>query len=234
MLQVNKINVCYGDLQVLFGVSLEVKEGEMVALVGPNGAGKTTTLRTILGLLQPKKGSINFQGREIHKMSPKDIVNSGISYVPEERAVFPRMTVMENLDLAAISEEAKNTKDESLAWVFQLFPRLKERRKQIAGTLSGGEQRMLVIGRGLMSQPKLLMLDEPSLGLAPKLVKEIFEVVEQINSEGLTVLLVEQNIRQALELADRGYVLEMGEIAFQGRGEELLKKAHIKKVYLGI
>ena len=234
MLKVDKINVFYGDLQALWDVSFEVNEGEKVVIVGANGAGKTTTLRTISGLLRPRSGSIEFLGKRIDKLPPHEIVELGIAHVPEGRRLFPRMTVLENLEVGAYTKRAREKFDDTLEWVFSIFPRLRERKKQIAGTMSGGERQMLAIARGLMSKPKLLMLDEPSLGLAPKLVVKTFEVIERINEEGVTILLVEQNVRHALELADRGYVLETGRITLSGTGEELLKNDYVKKAYLGM
>jgi len=234
MLKVDKINVFYGDLQALWDVSFEVNEGEKVVIVGANGAGKTTTLRTISGLLRPRSGSIEFLGKRIDKLPPHEIVELGIAHVPEGRRLFPRMTVLENLEMGAYTKRAREKFDDTLEWVFSIFPRLRERKKQIAGTMSGGERQMLAIARGLMSKPKLLMLDEPSLGLAPKLVVKTFEVIERINEEGVTILLVEQNVRHALELADRGYVLETGRITLSGTGEELLKNDYVKKAYLGM
>jgi len=234
MLKVDKINVFYGDLQALWDVSFEVNEGEKVVIVGANGAGKTTTLKTISGLLRPRSGSIEFLGKRIDKLPPHKIVELGIAHVPEGRRLFPRMTVLENLEMGAYTKRAREKLEDTLEWVFSIFPRLKERKKQIAGTMSGGERQMLAIARGLMSKPKLLMLDEPSLGLAPKLVVKTFEVIERINEEGVTILLVEQNVRHALELADRGYVLETGRITLSGTGEDLLKNDYVKKAYLGM
>ncbi len=234
MLVVKGINVFYGDLQALWDVSFKVNKGEMVALVGSNGAGKTTTLKTISGLLNPRPGAISFLDKRIDKLPPHKIVELGIAHVPEGRGLFPLMTVIENLKIGAFTPQAWRKMDETLEWIFQLFPILKERKNQLAGTLSGGEQQMLAIGRGLMSRPKLLMLDEPSLGLAPKIVLSLFKLIEEINKEGVTILLVEQNVRQALELVDRGYVLETGKIVLEGRGKELIENEHVKKAYLGI
>lgn len=234
MLNVNNINVFHGDLQALWNVSFEVKEGKVVVIVGSNGAGKTTILRTISGLLRPKSGAITFLGKRIDETSPKSIVELGVVHVPEGRCLFPYMSVLENLEMGAYTREARKRKDETLGWVFQIFPVLKERRKQLAGTLSGGERQMLAIGRGLMARPKLLMLDEPSLGLAPRLVLQVFDIVREINEEGVTVLLVEQNVRRALEIANKGYVLETGRIILEGEGGELLENKHVKKAYLGI
>jgi len=234
MLEVDKINVFYGDLQALWDVSFDVNEGEIVVVVGSNGAGKTTTLKTISGILNPKSGAINFLKERVDKVLPHRIVDLGIAHVPEGRRLFPHMTVLENLEMGASPRRARKRKDKSLEWVYQLFPILKERKNQLAGTLSGGEQQMLAIGRGLMSRPKLLMLDEPSLGLAPKLVIKVFDMIQKINEEGVTVLLVEQNILHALELADRAYVLETGRITLRGRGSELVNNDYVKKAYLGL
>lgn len=234
MLVVDNIDVFYGDLQALWSLSFEVEKGEIAVIVGPNGAGKTTTLRTVSGLLRPRSGSISFLGESIDRTSSHRIVELGISHIPEGRRLFPNMTVIENLKIGAYTLEAWKKKDETLEWIFQLFPILKERMNQSAGTLSGGEQQMLAIGRGLMSRPKLLMLDEPSLGLAPKLILSTFSMIKEINKEGVTVLLVEQNVQQALELADRGYVLETGRVILEDESEELLRNEHVKKAYLGI
>jgi len=234
MLEVNGINVFYGDIQALWDVSFEVGEGELVVIVGSNGAGKTTTLKTISGLMHPEGGSISFLGQRIDQASPHRIVEMGIAHIPEGRGLFPYMTVLENLEMGAYTRRAREKKDESLEWVYQLFPILAERRGQLAGTLSGGEQQMLAIGRGLMSRPRLLMLDEPSLGLAPMLVLDVFETVKQINEQGVTVMLVEQNVRHALELADRAYVLENGRTTLQGTGKELLENDYVKEAYLGM
>jgi len=234
MLEVNGINVFYGDIQALWDVSFEVEEGELMVIVGSNGAGKTTTLKTVSGLMHPEGGSINFLGQRIDQASPHRIVEMGIAHIPEGRGLFPYMTVLENLEMGAYTRRAREKKNESLEWVYGLFPILAERRDQLAGTLSGGEQQMLAIGRGLMSRPRLLMLDEPSLGLAPMLVLDVFETVRQINKQGVTVMLVEQNVRHALELADRAYVLENGRTTLQGTGKELLENEYVKEAYLGI
>lgn len=231
MLAVNKVNVFHGDLQALWDIKFEVDEGEIVTIVGSNGAGKTTILNTISGLLKPKSGSIYFLGQQIDKLPAHKIVKLGICLVPEGRLLFPHMSVMDNLKLGAC---ACGEKEETLEWVLQLFPRLNERKKQIAGTLSGGEQQMLAIGRGLMSMPKLLMLDEPSLGLAPKLVIKVFEIVNKIGEQGVTILLVEQDVRRALQVANRACVLETGRIIQEGSREELLKSKSIRKAYLGL
>jgi len=234
MLKVDEISVFYGDLQVLWDVSFEVKEKEIVVLIGSNGAGKSTTLITISALLTPKKGTIEFNGTRIDHLPPNKIIEHGIVHVPEARRLFPEMTVEENLIMGSLYGEAKRKRYETMDYVYSLFPRLKERKKQTAGTLSGGEQQMLAVGRGLMSLPKLMMLDEPSLGLAPFLVQEIFTIVKQINEAGVTVLLVEQNVRQTLAIADRVYVLENGRIVLQGTGKELLNNEHVKTAYLGV
>lgn len=234
MLSVDKINVFYGDLQALWEVSFNVEKGEIVTIVGSNGAGKSTTLRTISGLLRPRTGSIQFLGETLEKIPPHGIVKLGVAHIPEGRRLFPLYSVMENLKMGAYTRKQIEKKDETLEWVFKLFPILKERRNQAAGTLSGGEQQMLAIGRGLMSRPKLLMLDEPSLGLAPKLVLTLFDLVRKINEEGITVLLVEQNVRHALHLAHRAYVLETGRVVLEGEGDELMDNEHVKKAYLGM
>ncbi len=234
LLEVEKIAAAYGEVRALWNVSFSVGEGEIVTLLGANGAGKTTTMRVISGLLQPLDGEVRFAGRPIHRLRPPRIVETGIVQIPEGRRLWPRMTVLENLDLGAYSPASRPRRQENLAWAFSLFPRLAERRTQLAGTLSGGEQQMLAIGRGLMSRPRLLMLDEPSLGLAPILVREVFNIIRKINAEGVTVLLVEQNVRQALEVATRGYVLETGRITRSGLAPELLQDPEIKRAYLGM
>lgn len=235
MLSLNQIDVYYGNIQALWEVSLEVKEGERIAIVGANGAGKSTLLRTISGLIKPRKGSITFDSKKIHLLGPDEIVRLGVSMVPEGRELFPRLTVRENLELgAAYIGRAYAQAKESLSWIHSLFPILKEREDQLAGTLSGGEQQMLAIGRALMSRPKILMLDEPSLGLAPLLVSEVFKTTTHINREGVTVLLVEQNVRQSLKMAHRAYVLENGRIAMEGTGTELMNDKHVKEAYLGL
>jgi len=234
VLEIKNIDVFYGDVQVVRDVSFEVKEGEVVALIGANGAGKSTTLKTISGLLRPKNGEVIFNGVEIHKVEPYKLIGMGISLCPEARRLFVEMTVEENLDMGSLRGEAKRKRQKTKELVFELFPRLKERRRQLAGTLSGGEQQMAAIGRGLMSLPELMMFDEPSLGLAPILVREIFDVIKKIRSEGTTVLIVEQNTKQTLSIADRAYVLETGRIALQGTGQALLNDEHVKKAYLGV
>ena len=233
MLEIEGIHAYYKDLQALWGVSMHVDEGELVALVGPNGAGKTTTLRVISGLLEPAQGSVRFQGRDLVKESANKIVASGISQVPESGRIFGRMSVLENLELGAFIPHARKIKEQSLKWVYEIFPRLEERRDQRAGTLSGGERQMLAIGRALMSKPRLLLLDEPSFGLAPLLVEQIFEMITEINRQGVTVLLVEQNVRAALELAHRTYVIENGRIVGEGSGDELLSFESVRSAYLG-
>jgi len=234
MLKASGLDVFYGDVQVLWDVSFEVKQGEIVALIGANGSGKTTTLATISSLLRPRKGSVEYEGKPIHTRAPHDMVTLGIAHVPEARRLFPEMTVQENLLLGALTPEAKKTRPEMLEKVFALFPRLKERARQQAGTLSGGEQQMAAIGRGLMSKPRLLMLDEPSLGLSPLLVGEIFRVLNEVHEAGVTVLLVEQNVFKTLSVADRAYVLENGRIVLEGKGSDLLADPHIRQAYLGI
>ncbi len=234
MLDVSDIDVFYGDLQALWGVSLKVEKGEIVALVGSNGAGKTTTLRTISGLLHPRSGSVHFLDKRIDGIPPHKIVEEGVVQVPEGRRLFPQMTVKENLELGAYTKEAWEKRFDTIEWVYTLFPRLKEREKQLAGTMSGGERQMLAVGRALMSKPKLLMLDEPSLGLAPILVMQVFDAVKKIYEEGVSILLVEQNVQKALSIADRGYVLENGRIVLEDIGEGLLNNPHVKKAYLGI
>jgi branched-chain amino acid transport system ATP-binding protein len=233
MLKVENINAYYGDLQALWDVSLEVNDGELVALVGPNGAGKTTTLKVITGLLKLASGSVSFEGYNLGKESVHRIVELGISQVPEGGRIFSGMSVLENLELGAFVPKARKFKDQSMKWVFEIFPRLEERQNQQAGTLSGGERQMLAIGRAMMSKPKLLMLDEPSFGLAPILVQQMFEMIEEINKQGVTVLLVEQNVRLALELAHRSYVIENGRIVGQGAGDDLLSFESIRSAYLG-
>lgn len=233
MLKVDNLNAYYGDLQALWGVSLHVNEGELVALVGPNGAGKTTTMKVITGLLNLASGNVTFHGKDIGKETPHKIVELGISQVPEGGRVFAGMTVLENLELGAFVPEARKAKDQTLNWVYTIFPRLEERQKQEAGTLSGGERQMLAIGRALMSKPKLLFLDEPSFGLAPILVQNMFEMIDAINKQGVTVLLVEQNVRAALELAQRAYVIENGRIVGEGKGDDLLSFESIRSAYLG-
>lgn len=233
MLSVEKINVGYGTIQVLWDVTFNVKQGEKVAIIGPNSAGKTTTLKAIAGLLRIKSGMIEFMGEKISGLPAHEVVKRGIVLVPEGRRLFPKMTVLENLKLGAlVTPEAKAKMKDTLEWVFQLFPVLKERINQRAETLSGGEGQILAIARGLMARPKLLMLDEPSLGLGPIVVSQIFSALEKLNGEG-AILLVEQYVTKALEFSDRAYVLERGKIVMEGTGEELLKNEYIKRVYVG-
>ncbi len=232
MLSIEKVDVYYEDIQALWAVSMEVDEGELVALVGPNGAGKTTILRVISGLLKPSAGNIRFQGSALGRQPANKIVALGISQVPESGRIFTGMTVLENLELGAFVADARKERDSSLKWVYEIFPRLQERERQLAGTLSGGERQMLAIGRALMAKPRLLMLDEPSFGLAPILVEQTFEMVTKINREGVTVLLVEQNVRAALELASKAYLLENGRIVGEGSGEELLTFESVRSAYL--
>lgn len=234
MLEVKDLNVSRGALPVLWNISLEVKKGEVAALIGSNGAGKTTLLSTVAGLLKPSSGNIMFNGKEVNGLLPHQVVNLGISFVPEDRKLFSYMTVGENLLLGAYSSRGKNSKEDILKMVYQLFPVLKEREKQLAVTLSGGEQRMLAIARGLMSNPELLILDEPSQGLSPKLTMEIFRAVEELRKHGLSVLLAEQNVYYALKFSDKAYVMETGKITLKGKGEELLKNKHVKEAFLGL
>ena len=233
MLKVEAIDVYYGDLQALRGVSLEVREGEVVTIIGSNGAGKSTTIRSISGILRPKTGVIRWGDQPIQEMSTADIVELGIVQIPEGRQLFPNMTVLENLELGALNPKAHKVKVDNLKKMFSLFPRLEERKSQTAGTLSGGEQQMLAIGRGLMSNPKILMLDEPSLGLSPLLVNSIFAILRQINQDGMTILLVEQNVHHSLKLAQRAYVLENGELVREGPSQDLLQDDQVCKAYLG-
>ncbi len=234
MLEIKNIDVFYGDVQVIWDISFNVKQGEIVALIGANGAGKSTTLKTISGILRPKKGEIHFNDIPIHKVEPYKLIELGLVHVPEARRLFVEMSVEENLDMGSLKGEAKKEREITKELVFDLFPRLLERRRQLAGTLSGGEQQMLAIGRGLMAKPKLQMFDEPSLGLSPILVKDIFNVIKRIKEEGTTVLIVEQNVKQTLAIADRAYVLENGKIALQGTGAELLNNEHVRTAYLGV
>ncbi|MEW6264025.1 MAG: ABC transporter ATP-binding protein [Thermodesulfobacteriota bacterium] len=233
-LEVRNIDVFYGDVQVIFDLSLKVEEGEVVSIIGANGAGKTTLLRTISGLMHPARGEILFAGRPIQAAPPEQIVEQGIVHVPEGRRLFTLMTVKDNLIVGAFNSRADRIKEATLAEVHQLLPRLKEREYQLAVSLSGGEQQMVAIGRGLMATPKLLMMDEPSLGLAPILVKSIFETVRQIKNKGTTVLLVEQDVKHSLSLSDRAYVLEHGRIALEGPASEVLDNPHVKTAYLGL
>ena len=234
MLKVNGIDAYYGDMLALRNVSIEVNPGEVVSVIGSNGAGKSTLLKAISGILRPRRGSISLEDNDISSAPPSKIVKTGISHVPEGRQIFPTMTVLENLEMGAQFPRTRKARRETMDQVFAYFPRLKERLEQKAGTLSGGEQQMLAMGRGLMSLPALMMLDEPSLGLAPVLVSTIFEIIEQINRQGTSILLIEQNVFHSLKISDRGYVLENGEIALSGSGQELLDNPHIRKTYLGL
>lgn len=233
MLKVENINVYYGAIHALKGISVDVREGEIVTLIGANGAGKSTILRTISGLLRTKTGNILFEGNSVASMAAEEIVKKGISQVPEGRRIFANMTVEENLELGAYIRSDKAGIRKDINKVFERFPRLGERRTQVAGTLSGGEQQMLAIGRGLMSQPRLLLLDEPSMGLAPLLVKEIFSIIKEINASGTTILLVEQNANMALSIAHQAYVLETGRIILSGSAKELAESEEVRKAYLG-
>ncbi len=234
MLEIRNIDVSYGDVQVIWNVSFEVNKGEIVALIGANGAGKSTILKTISGILRPKGGEILFESKPIYKIDPFMLIGLGIVHVPEARRLFVEMTVEENLDMGSLRGRARAQREQTKEMVFELLPRLRERKRQLAGTLSGGEQQMLAVGRGLMSLPKLQMFDEPSLGLAPLLVREIFNTIRKINTEGTTVLIVEQNVKQTLLVANRGYVLETGKITNQGTGQALLSNEHVKTAYLGV
>ncbi|MDI6762298.1 MAG: ABC transporter ATP-binding protein [Thermodesulfobacteriota bacterium] len=234
MLDVLSISVFYDGIQALWGVSFSVQEKAVTALVGSNGAGKTTTLSTVAGLLKPKEGSISFEGSGIDALESHERVEQGISLVPEGRRLFPFLTVQENLEVGAYSKRARPQLSESMKRIYDLFPRLHERKGQLAGTLSGGEQQMLAIGRGLMSRPRLLILDEPSLGLSPLFVLKMFELIQQVNRQGVTILLVEQNVQTTLQIAQRAYVLETGKIVLEGTGARLLEDDHIQKAYLGL
>ncbi|MFC7157427.1 ABC transporter ATP-binding protein [Halomarina halobia] len=234
MLELDGVRSGYDGIEVLHGVDLAVEEGEIVALIGSNGAGKTTTMRTICGVLEPTAGRVAYRGEEIAGRAPHDVVERGIVQVPEDRDLFTGMTVLENLQLGAQTPGARENREANVEYAFELFPRLEERRDQRAGTMSGGEQQMLTIARALMGEPDLLILDEPSIGLAPHLVKEVFRVIEEIHADGLTVLMVEQNVKQTLRLADRGYVMENGEITMSATGEELLADERVVQAYLGV
>jgi len=234
MLEVSDIHAYYGNVHALSGVSLRVELGEIVTLIGANGAGKTTTLRAICGLLKPRHGQILLEGEDLMPLQAHEVVYKGIAMVPEGRGIFARLTITENLDLGAYSRSDRSALPADLERVFGIFPRLKERRKQVAGTLSGGEQQMLAIGRALMARPRLLLLDEPSMGLAPILVESIFETIQAINAEGTTVLLVEQNALMALSIAQRGYVLQTGQIVLSDTAENLKKNEEVQKAYLGV
>jgi branched-chain amino acid transport system ATP-binding protein len=234
VLEVRDIDVHYGDAQALHGMRLSVDEGEVVTLVGSNGAGKTTTLRAISGILATTRGEILFEGQALSKVPAHQRSGLGIGLAPEGRELWPQLTVLENLELGAFSRQARNRRTETLDWVFELFPRLRERTKQLAGSMSGGEQQMVAIGRALMGRPKLLMMDEPSLGLAPVVVSQVFATIRRLHGEGLTILLVEQNLKKALEVAGRGYVVETGTIALSGSSAELLENPVVRTAYLGV
>ncbi len=234
MLKVRQINVSYGDVQVLWDVSFEVRPGEFISLLGANGAGKTTTLNSISGLLRPRSGSIEFLGEDLTRLPAHRMAELGIAHVPEGRRLFPEMTVLENLEMGSLTLEARRRRKDTLEEVFAVFPRLRERQKQEAASLSGGEQQMLAIGRGMMARPRLLMLDEPSLGLAPVIVEQVFRVARQLNERGITMLLVEQNVMHALQYCHRAYVLENGRVVLEGSGAELLLNQHVKEAYLGL
>lgn len=233
MLKVTDLKVFYGVIQAIKGISFEVHQGEVIALIGANGAGKTTILHTITGLIPAKSGKIEFEGKDITKMPGHKIVSLGMAHVPEGRRVFAALTVLENLKLGAYTRTDKNEIEESLKMVYKRFPRLEERKSQLAGTLSGGEQQMLAMGRALMSKPRILLMDEPSMGLSPIYVNEIFDIIKQVSADGTTVLLVEQNAKKALSIADRAYVLETGNIALQGDAKVLMNNESVKKAYLG-
>ena len=234
VLEVKGVDVFYGDVQVLWDVSFEVKKGEIVALFGANGSGKTTSLNTVSSILTPRRGTVTYEGQPLHTRAPHDLVGLGIAHVPEARRLFPEMTVKENLLLGALTPDARKSRPEMLEKVYAIFPRLKEREKQAAGTMSGGEQQMCAIARGLMSKPRLLMLDEPSLGLSPILVTDIFKVIQDVHDAGVTVLLVEQNVFKSLAIADRAYVLGNGRIVLTGTGSGLLADDNVREAYLGL
>ena len=234
MLEVDNAHTYYGNIHALKGISIQVEQGEIVTLIGANGAGKSTTLNTISGLLRPRQGSVRLAGQDLSAVAPHDIVAKGVVQVPEGRRVFSRLTVTENLEMGAYTHADREGNQEAIERVFALFPRLKERQHQVAGTLSGGEQQMLAIGRALMARPKVLLLDEPSMGLAPVLVDSIFDTIRRLHSEGTTILLVEQNARMALQVADRGYVLQTGEIILSDTAENLRQNESVQKAYLGI
>lgn len=234
MLKIEKLNFAYDDLKVLWDVDLEVNKGEIVTVVGANGAGKSTTLKNISRLVKPASGTITFEGKDLRKMQSHQVVEAGLVQVPEGRRIFPEMTVLENLRMGSYVKATRPDRQKNIDWVFELFPRLKEREKQLGGTMSGGEQQMLAIARGLMANPKILLLDEPSLGLSPLLVKNIFDIITGINKEGVTILLVEQNVYQSLRISHRAYVMETGRVVMTGKGDELLNNDHIKKAFLGM
>jgi branched-chain amino acid transport system ATP-binding protein len=233
VLRIENLDFSYGDLQVLWGVSLQVTQGEIVTVLGANGAGKSTTLRNVSRLVRPSRGTITFEGKDLVKLESHQVVEMGIVQVPEGRRIFPEMTVLENLRMGSFVKSTRPDRQRNLERAFSLFPRLAERQKQLGGTLSGGEQQMLAIGRGLMTNPRLLLLDEPSLGLSPLFVKNIFEIIKEINRQGITILLVEQNVFQSLRISHRAYVLETGRVVLSGTGEELLVNDHVKKAFLG-
>ena len=234
LLSIEKLDFAYGDLRVLWGIDLTVHPGEIVTLVGPNGAGKSTTLKNVSRLVSWMGGSIRFAGEDLSRLEPHEVVERGVIQVPEGRRIFPEMTVMENLRMGSFPKSTRGDREKNVDRAFFLFPRLKEREKQLGGTLSGGEQQMLAIARGLMANPRLLLLDEPSLGLSPLLVKNIFGIISEINRQGVTILLVEQNVYQSLRIASRAYVLETGRVVLTGTGEELLNDEHVKKAFLGM
>ena len=234
MLEIRQLDFAYGDLQVLWGIDLSIRQGEIVTLLGANGAGKSTTLKNISGLVRGSSGSITFNGEDLSSLRPHEVVERGVIQVPEGRRIFPEMTVMENLKIGSYPKSTRKDREKNIDRAFTLFPRLKERQKQLGGTLSGGEQQMLAIARGLMANPHLLLLDEPSLGLSPMMVKTIFNIIAEINRQGVTILLVEQNVYQSLHIAHRAYVLETGRIVLSGTGEELLNDEDVKKAFLGM
>ncbi|RNC69839.1 MAG: ABC transporter ATP-binding protein [Desulfuromonadales bacterium] len=234
MLTIKNLNFSYGDLKVLWDIDLEVKQGEIVTVVGANGAGKSTTLKNVSRLVKPTSGTLSFNGTDLTKLEPHQVVEQGIVQVPEGRKIFPEMTVLENLRMGSFIKSSRVDREANIDRAFTLFPRLKERAKQLGGTMSGGEQQMLAIARGLMANPKLLLLDEPSLGLSPLFVKFIFEIITEINKQGVTILLVEQNVYQSLRIANRAYVLETGRVVLTGTGEALLNDDHVKKAFLGM
>ncbi|HET8723721.1 MAG TPA: ABC transporter ATP-binding protein [Anaeromyxobacteraceae bacterium] len=233
MLRIENLDFSYGDLQVLWGVSLDVKQGEIVTVLGANGAGKSTTLKNVSRLVRPSRGTLTFDGHDLGKLESHEVVELGVVQVPEGRRIFPEMTVLENLRMGSFVKSTRPDRQRNIERAFTLFPRLAERQRQLGGTLSGGEQQMLAIGRGLMTNPRLLLLDEPSLGLSPLFVKNIFEIIKEINRQGTTILLVEQNVFQSLRISHRAYVLETGRVVLSGTGEELLGNEHVKKAFLG-
>ena len=234
MLQIHKLNFSYGDMQVLWDVDLEVKDGEIVTVLGSNGAGKSTILRNVSRLVRPSSGTITLDGVELNRLQSHQVVERGVVQVPEARRIFPEMTVVENLRMGSFVKATRKDRERNMERVFSLFPRLAERKAQLGGTMSGGEQQMLAIARGLMGNPKVMLLDEPSLGLSPLLVKNIFEIIKEINRQGTTILLVEQNVYQSLHITHRAYVLETGRVVLSGTGAELLENAHVKKAFLGM